>query len=252
MNKALLIAGETFLQFRRDRIFIPVFLSSIFIGVVAALVSGFTIEEVTQVYLDLGLAVFNITGVLIAVYWGSKIYQNKSLEFCAGHETLLSGLVSRPVWLLGRFMGLVSTLIVIACILTLAWLFIGVLLNTINIDHQLPLFLPFIGITMEWVLVAALTMLISSFSGTAVTFFTVGSLWVLAQVSETVFSILTPEHPPISHMVVGALRQVWNFNVFVDIKDFKGLVSALIYGVGMSIGFFSLNNLVFSRKDLVN
>jgi len=72
MPKSLIIAGETCLQLRRDKIFAPVLIAALVTGALAALISGFSIEEITKIYLDLGLGLFHMTGITIAIMWGGQ------------------------------------------------------------------------------------------------------------------------------------------------------------------------------------
>ena len=252
MPKSLIIAGETCLQLRRDKIFAPVLIAALVTGALAALISGFSIEEITKIYLDLGLGLFHMTGITIAIMWGAKLYSNSSSEFCAGHETLLSGLVSRQQWLTGRFIGLSSTLIIIGLILTTSWFTIGVLFRTINWQKELLLFLPFLGYLLEWIVMAAMTMLIAASSGQAVTFFTSFTLWALGQFAKPIYEILTPQHPKVSFLIIGFIKETWNLSIFGNINNFEDLAYASCYAAALIVALHLMTVVIFRKRDIIN
>jgi Cu-processing system permease protein len=118
-----LVAGAVFRESVRDRVPYSMVIFAILLMAASYLISQMTAGQDLKIIKDLGLAAISIFGLLIAVFIGiglvSKEVERKSIY------GLLTKPVTRPQFVLGKFTGLVLTLVVNITAMTLA--FYGVL-----------------------------------------------------------------------------------------------------------------------------
>jgi ABC-type transport system involved in multi-copper enzyme maturation permease subunit len=118
MRAIALVAGAVFRESIRDRVPYSMVIFAILLMAASFLISQMTAGQDLKIVKDLGLATIAIFGLLIAVFIGiglvSKEVERKSIY------GLLTKPVSRPQFVLGKFAGLVLTLVVNVSAMTLA------------------------------------------------------------------------------------------------------------------------------------
>jgi ABC-type transport system involved in multi-copper enzyme maturation permease subunit len=149
------------------------------------LISQMTAGQDIKMIKDLGLASISIFGLLIAVFIGiglvSKEVERKSVY------GLLSKPLSRPQFILGKFLGLVLTLTINITAMTVA--FYGVLfyMKTVNPALEVASLTPVLDprllvpiglIVAELTVVTALALFFSTFSSPLLATLLTGGLWV--------------------------------------------------------------------------
>ena len=180
-----LVAGAVFRESVRDRVPYSMVIFAVVLMAASYLISQMTAGQDLKIIKDLGLASIAIFGLLIAVFIGiglvSKEVERKSVY------ALLSKPISRPQFIIGKFAGLMLTLLVNIAAMTVA--FFGVLLYMKMADPSVelasrapaidPRLLTAIVLTVaELMVVTALALFFSTFSSPLLaTLLTLG-LWV--------------------------------------------------------------------------
>ena len=119
MKQVLAIAQETFLSLKRDKIFQPL---SIIIAAavgVAVFAADWSLESRSQVYHDIVVFIFQVSGAFISMIWGVKIISDSKQD--GSIELSMSRPLPRSQWLLGRMLGLFISLFAMAAITGLIW-----------------------------------------------------------------------------------------------------------------------------------
>lgn len=185
MRAILLVAGAVFRESVRDRVPYSMVLFAVLLMAASYLISQMTAGQDIKMIKDLGLASIAIFGLLIAVFIGiglvSKEVERKSVY------ALLSKPIGRSQFILGKFLGLVLTLVINIAAMTVA--FYGVLfyMKTVNPAVEVAALAPALDprlmvavglILAELMVVTALALFFSTFSSPLLaTALTLG-LWV--------------------------------------------------------------------------
>ncbi len=185
MRAILLVAGAVFRESVRDRVPYSMVLFAVLLMAASYLISQMTAGQDLKIIKDLGLASIAVFGLLIAVFIGiglvSKEVERKSVY------ALLSKPISRPQFILGKFLGLVLTLVVNIGAMTAAFYAVLLYMNIVNPNLQIaapapsldPRLLIAIGLILaELMVVTAVALFFSTFSSPLLaTVLTLG-LWV--------------------------------------------------------------------------
>jgi ABC-type transport system involved in multi-copper enzyme maturation permease subunit len=152
------IARLTVKEAVRNKILYLLFCFALFLIVFSWIIGKLTVGDEVKIIRDLGLSSIHFFGILITVIIGI------GLVFKEMEKRTIYLVLSKPIpryqFLLGKFIGLAVTLFVI--LICLGGLF-GIILM-LKGDHETRIVLAFIGIYQEWLLVAAIAMMFSSFS----------------------------------------------------------------------------------------
>lgn len=139
----------------------------------SVLLAGLTMGERSKIILDLGLASINLFGVLIAIFIGiglvSKEIERRTLY------TVLAKPVTRVEFLIGKYLGLLLTLLVNTGIMTLALvLVLGMTRTPLPPDLMLAVFFIFLELSV----VTAMALFFSTFTTTTLAAIFTLSLYV--------------------------------------------------------------------------
>ena len=119
MRAILLVAGAAFKESVRDRVPYTMVIFAVLMMAASYLISQMTAGQDLKIIKDLGLAALSIFGLLIAVFIGiglvSKEVEKKSVF------ALLTKPVTRTQFILGKYLGLVTTLVVNLTVMTVAY-----------------------------------------------------------------------------------------------------------------------------------
>ena len=186
MRAIALVAGAVFRESVRDRVPYTMVIFAILLMAASYLISQLTAGQDLKIIKDLGLAAVSLFGLLIAVFIGiglvSKEVERKSVY------GLLTKPVSRPQFVLGKFGGLVLTLVVNIAAMTVAFYLVLFYMDRTSsepvraswaVQAMDPNLLFAIGLTLaELMVVTALALFFSTFSSPLLaTLLTLG-LWV--------------------------------------------------------------------------
>ncbi len=256
MRKLWAVTRETLLLLRRDKIFLPAIIIGSIISAIAVLASDWGIEEFAKILFDIGAAGYHLTGVAVAMVWGTKAVTDSRAE--GSLEVQLASPVSRPVWLVGKFLGLTLSLLLLGIILlaTLQGLMLWKNFGWMGDKH----FVVFGLLTINWLVVAALAIFFSSFAGANVALFCTLCLWLAGLVTSAVTRSISPHTPEYMRWIVEKTALVWDLQRFnmSYIGDYDMVVPTmdqlwwrLAYGAALVIFGLSAGCAIFKRRDLV-
>jgi ABC-type transport system involved in multi-copper enzyme maturation permease subunit len=159
MSKILAIAKNTFREAIRDRILYGFLFFAICLIFFSLIIGQLSLNEEIRATVDIGLAGISFFAVLMAVFLGITLL-HKEIEKRTLY-TVLSKSISRPAYLIGKFLGLVITLIVLIALMAIIW--IGVLF----LQKGTPggaLFIALLLILCETIVVISMALFFTSFS----------------------------------------------------------------------------------------
>lgn len=162
MSRIAAIASNTFREAVRDRVLYNLILFALIMIGASLLIGQITIAVQRQLLINLGLTSISIFGVLIAIFIGiglvSKEIDKRTLY------TVLTRPVRRWEFILGKFFGLLGTLVVNATFMS-----VGFFLALLYLMHRFEksdgwILVAIFFILLQFVIVTALALLFSAFS----------------------------------------------------------------------------------------
>jgi ABC-type transport system involved in multi-copper enzyme maturation permease subunit len=162
MTRISAIASNTFREAVRDRVLYNLIIFALLMIGASLLLGQITIEVQRQLLINLGLAAISVFGVLIAIFIGiglvSKEIDKRTLY------TVLTRPVRRWEFILGKFFGLLGTLVVNASLMTFGFFVALLYLMRAFERADLYILVAIYFILLQFMIVTAVTLLFSSFS----------------------------------------------------------------------------------------
>jgi ABC-type transport system involved in multi-copper enzyme maturation permease subunit len=159
MRRIISISLNTFRETLREKLLYNLLIFALLMIGSSILLSRLTLGDANRLILDLGLASINLFGVIIAIFVGiglvSKEIDKKTIY------TIVSKPVPRYEFLLGKYLGLCSTLFVNTVIMVAGLL---VVLRVMDVPIELVLFKSLLLIFMELLVITAVALLFSAFT----------------------------------------------------------------------------------------
>jgi len=253
--KIAAIAGITFKEAKRDRVLYLLFFFAA-LGIVASRVLAIlTVGDRVKIIKDVGLASISGFGILMAILIGTGlVYKeiDKKTIF-----TLLSKPLYRAEFILGKFLGLVLTLLVMTAAMTVIFLAI-VYAHTATIEASLLVAIGYIF--LELVLITAVAVLFSSFSTPILSSLFALAFTLIGHLSWGLELILRKMGPGAGRTLVRALYAVLpdleNFNFKTEVVHGLPIppaiyLSSFLYGVCYTAFILGLAVLIFRRRDFI-
>lgn len=157
--KVLSIALNTFRENLRDKLLYNLLVFALLLIGSSILLSKLTLGDFDRLMVDVGLGSINFFGVLIAIFVGiglvSKEIDKKTIY------TIVSKPVARHQFLLGKYLGLILTLLVNTVVMTVGLLLV---LYARQVAIELLLFQALGLIFVEFMLITAVALLCSTFT----------------------------------------------------------------------------------------
>jgi Cu-processing system permease protein len=247
-------ASTTLTLLRRDRIFVPIVLSAMAIAIFAQLASDWSVAEFSKVLNDIGFFGFQMTGTLVAIFWGIKMVTDSKTE--GSIEVELAAPISRSTWLLGKYLGLVAAFFLLAIVILVAWQAM-MLLNDFGWMSQPELVA--LGFTiLGWAVMGAVALLFGCIARQAVALFVTLALWLAGLTSAMIANTLSQDTPESTKTIVQGIARAWDLQQFnLASRASQGaaipwpdLSWRLAYGVLLVAITLSLACALFSRKDV--
>lgn len=120
LNRLLIIAKNTFIETLRQPVYAIIIVSALVLMVLAPTISMYTLDEDIKLLRELGLSTLFLAGLFIAVFSATSAITE---EIESGTiTTVLSKPISRPVFVVGKFIGLTGAVGLAHLICTLAYL----------------------------------------------------------------------------------------------------------------------------------
>ena len=260
------VAFAVFKESVRDRVPYSMVLFAVVLMAAAVLMGQLTAAQDLKVIKDLGLATMNVIGLLIALFIGTGLVA-KEVE-----RRSIYGVITKPVtrtsFLLGKFAGLVLTLVVNLAMMTLAFYLMLVYQDLTTIDWvqqgwrapalDVRLLVP-IGLTLvQLTLVTAVALLFSTFSSPLLaTLLTLG-VWVAGQFSDDLRTLGGAVESPAAAAVARGVYYVLPNLSSLDVKNqvVHGLplpwaaLAAAVAGTAIYVALvLTAASAIFARRD---
>lgn len=250
--KILSIAFNTFRENLRDKLLYNLLVFALLMIGSSILLMRLTLGEFHRLILDIGLASINFFGVLIAIFVGiglvSKEIEKKTIY------TIVSKPVARYEFLLGKYLGLLVTLLVNMSVMVIGLLAV---LFLQDVPIHLVLFKALGMIFLEFMVVTAVALLFSTF--------TTATLSAIFTLAVYVIGHLTPDLKTFGQKMDTLGRSVLEglyyflpnlerfnlkghvtHNMAVPVQDL-GLIVA--YGLAYTTLLLVLASVIFQRRD---
>jgi len=189
--KLLAITAQTFLLLRRDKVFFPAFVVAVLIFIFANLAGDWGIEEFRKILYDIGTMGYHFLGAIIAMFWSTKLIADSKQQ--GSLEIELASPVSRLSWILGRYLGICCTLMLLSAFLLVVWQAM-LFYNGFDWMSDKEL-LVFAFLTLDWLVLAALAILFGSIASQAVAAFCCLCAWVAGLSSASLVHALSAQTP---------------------------------------------------------
>jgi ABC-type transport system involved in multi-copper enzyme maturation permease subunit len=250
------ITLNTFREAVRDRVLYNLVLFVLLMVASAPLFSAISIGLEKLILVNLGLSAMSLFGTVIAIFVGiglvSKEIEKKTLY------TILSRPTRRWELILGKYLGLVLTLVVnTACMTAGFYLALGIVSRGLGRADALPLVAIYF-IILQFMMLTALTLLFSTFSSAIFSAIFAFSLFVIGTFAEDLRNFAAVAHGLARWLATGAAYIVPNFsalNVILQVAHdqpvsgsliFYNSVYALLYSAAVITGAV----LIFERRNL--
>jgi ABC-type transport system involved in multi-copper enzyme maturation permease subunit len=249
------IALNTFKEAVRDRIlYLLLFFAALSI-LVSRILALLTVGDRAKIIKDVGLASISFFGALMAILIGTGLVY-KEIE-----KRTIFTLISKPMrrheFLLGKFFGLVLTLLVMLALMSVIFLAL-VFFHTFSVEWKMLLAILYIFI--EVILITAVAILFSSFSTPILSslfslcFYLIGHFsWsletLIKKIPAGIFKVL-------AQIVYTILPDLENFNFKTEVVHGltippQVLLYSAAYGFLYTVFILSLAILVFRRRDFI-
>lgn len=249
------IALNTFKEAIRDRILYLLFFFAAVALLFSRLLAVLTVGDRVKIIKDVGLASISIFGMLMAILIGTGLVY-KEIDKKTIY-TLLSKPIQRWQFLLGKFLGLVLTLMIMTLAMSLVFLVI-LLLHTGKIDGMMLTAVLFIFI--ELVLITAVAILFSCFSTPILSSIFTLSFYLIGHLSWGLEILILKTRPGAGRILLRGLAAVLpdleNFNFKTEIVhgldiDVRFFLYSAAYGLVYTLFILALAVLIFRKRDFV-
>jgi ABC-type transport system involved in multi-copper enzyme maturation permease subunit len=249
------IALNTFKEAVRDRIlYLLLFFAALSI-LVSRILALLTVGDRAKIIKDVGLASISFFGALMAILIGTGLVY-KEIE-----KRTIFTLISKPMrrheFLLGKFFGLVLTLLVMLALMSVIFLAL-VFFHTFSVEWKMLLAILYIFI--ELILITAVAILFSSFSTPILSslfslcFYLIGHFsWSLETLIKKIPAGILKV---LAQIVYTILPDLENFNFKAEVVHGltippQVLLYSAAYGFLYTVFILSLAILVFRRRDFI-
>lgn len=249
------IALNTFKEAVRDRIlYLLLFFAALSI-LVSRILALLTVGDRAKIIKDVGLASISFFGALMAILIGTGLVY-KEIE-----KRTIFTLISKPMrrheFLLGKFFGLVLTLLVMLALMSVIFLAL-VFFHTFSVEWKMLLAILYIFI--ELILITAVAILFSSFSTPILSslfslcFYLIGHFsWSLETLIKKIPAGILKVMAQIVYTILPDLE---NFNFKTEVVHGltippQVLLYSAAYGFLYTVFILSLAILVFRRRDFI-
>jgi len=257
------LARISFLESVRHRAILGLFIIALLLGLSGMVLSGLSLPtQATRVATTYGLFTISFLSVVIGIIMG-VILMHKELQQKTVY-TILSKPVPRPVFILGKYLGISSVLTCCVTILALQWFGI---LHLRGADVGNSHILAMVLIAFEVLVVTAVAMLCSTFSSPVLSGIFTFFIFFMGRLIPVIdFYLSTPQGPHVKSEFWPIVRPVLEFitNVVPDLSYFhvtdllllelpvlgSYVFSSFLYALTYISICLILSILIFQRKDL--
>lgn len=253
MRKVLAIALNTFRETVRDKILYSLLVFAFAMIGSAAILVRMSVRAEVRILQDLGLAAISIMGVLMATFVGiTLVYKEVDRRTIF---TIISKPIHRYQFVLGKYLGLLATLLV-----NVAAMALGVLvLNRVLAGVWAWVLLPAVWlIYAELAVVTALATLFSAFTTPVLSATFTLALFLIGRLSSDLVTFLAKgPSAPARAIALGIYYLLPNLRIFdlqgqvalAQFPDPRWVVGATAYGLLYVLFILAAACLIFQRRD---
>jgi ABC-type transport system involved in multi-copper enzyme maturation permease subunit len=249
------VAFNTFKEAIRDRIlYLLLFFSVLFI-IFSRILAILTVGDRIKIIKDVGLASISLFGALMAILMGTGlVYKeiDKKTIF-----TLLAKPLHRYQFLLGKFFGLVLTLLIMLGLMSLV--FLGLLyFHTFTIEWKI--LLPIAFVFLELCLITSVALLFSCFSTPILSSIFSLSFYLIGHFSWSLETLIKKIHAgflkTLADILYTLLPDLENFNIKTEIVHNLPIppnfyLHSIFYGLAYTLFVLSLAMLIFRKRQFI-
>jgi len=260
------VAVNVFKESVRDKVLYNLLVFAALLISASYLIGQLTAGQDVKITKDLGLASISVFGLLIAVFIGIGLVW-KEVEKRSIY-TLLSKPMRRQEFLLGKYFGLVLTLIINVAVMTAAYYAVLAYMQAISPPNLRaswpapatdPALLKAIGLIMlELMMVTAIALLFSTFSSPFLSAMLTTAVWVIGHFNQDLRDYGATIPSPLAAAIArGVYYVIPNFSAF-DVKlqvvhaqavPFGYIGLTTVYGVTYIALVLLAASIVFSKRD---
>ncbi|MHC5080430.1 MAG: ABC transporter permease [Planctomycetota bacterium] len=253
MSRILVIAGNTFREVIRDRIFYILIFFAILLIVLSKALGWISIEHDERVITNLSLAAVHIFALMITVFLGTNLVY-KEVEKRTLYSVLAKD-VRRWQFLLGKYFGLLGTAYL--CVAGMGIIFFAYLLVMGGLPTGMMV-LALYGILLELMLITSISLLFSSVTSPVLSAFITFALFLTGHSMEVVRKFVkelefdAPD--PLLTFAYYVLPNLENFNFknFVGAPNGPALEHVLLstgYAVFYTAILIAITLVIYRKKD---
>lgn len=253
MHQVAVIALNTFRENLRDKILYNLVLFAILLIGASILLADLTIMEHRKIITDMGLAIINVAGVVIAIFVGIGLV-SKEIERRTVY-TIMARPVSRSQFVLGKYCGLACTISLNMLVMLIVY-FVTLQVYLIPIHASLLQALQLIFI--ELLLVTALAVLFSTFSTATLSAIITLGIYVVGHVTGDLRSLAQRSSSETIKLVTEAIYYTWPNLEVLNIKGQAATgiavsvayqMAASAYGLVYTAGLITASCIIFKHRD---
>jgi len=254
MRAIWIISTLTLREAIRNKILYLLFFFALFLVFSSWVIGQLTIGDQLKIIKDMGISSIHFFGILIAIFIGIGLIF-RELEKRTVY-LVLSKPLRRYQFLMGKFLGLAVTLLVVLCGLVLMFY----LLLLLKSETSPKILLVFYPIYLEWLLVAGIALFFSSFSTPLLSGMLTLGAFICGHLSRSLLLLNSRLHSEISGALLSGI-----FYLIPDLELFN-IRTQVVHGLGVSLPFVAETTLywiayesallliaiyIFEKKDLV-
>lgn len=255
MNASITIAGTTFREARRNKVFYAIFFFAVAFILSSFIFTNLTISAYDRVLRDIGTASIDFFGALLAIFLGIGLVSRE-----VDRRTVYT-VVTKPIprweFIVGKFLGLAGVLLVALGVMFVSFL---VVMYTFGTSRPVlePLLWYFVLAITQLSVVVAFAILMSTFTGSALAAFATVGLYLIGHFSPNLYYFGQKSHAAAVRLLTAAIYYVVpNLDRFSlahqitydqHVKVGAALLT-LLYGVLYTAAFLVAAAVAFERRD---
>lgn len=252
LTNVITIAAQTFTEARRNRVFYSLFLFALVVVLSSIIFTEVTTTTMDRVLKDTGLAAINVFALALTIFAGVGII-NREIDRKSIY-TVLAKPVSRFGYILGKWLGLVSIILATSTLMFLGLLLVMKIYKT---DIHAGIFLGFMGILLEVMVLGAVAILCSTFTTSFISAFICAAVYFSGHLSTEFLRVVRKSHgarrfigEAVYYLVPNLERFNFKYHATYDVTVASGtLLAVVMFGVAYAGAALLGAVIVFQRRD---
>lgn len=247
------VAYNTHLESVRQRLFVGLLVFAFLLMASALILKDISVHQDTKILKDIGLAATEFFGTLIAIFLGADLI-SRDVERRTVHLLLVKPL-SRTEFIVGRYLGLCSTIVTSVLLMTVGLI---LALSTTTGGFSWALAKALYAITLQLCLTGAISAFLSTTSSRSLALMGSTILCVLGRMSDVLknASLILEGFPDwLGKTIYYVVPNLQNFDlktraVYGDALPLAVLVDLTAYAAAYVAALLALAAMAFRRRDL--